>query len=88
MATRYLQPTANGVGVEMAATLIHPGEKLVYSTRWDDPDADRTDAPEGKIALQIVIHDEQCDERLAALGQRPNLFNFLKNDVRSHVSLP
>ncbi|MBE7474313.1 MAG: hypothetical protein HS114_34720 [Anaerolineales bacterium] len=69
----------------MALTLIRPGEKLVYSTRWDDPDADRTDAPEGRIAFEIVIHDEQRDERLAALNQRPTLFTFLKTEARSHV---
>jgi hypothetical protein len=70
----------------MALTLIHPGEKLVYSTRWDDPDADQTDAPAGKVMLQIVICDEERDERHEALAQRSNLFNFLKSEVRSHVA--
>lgn len=62
-----------------------PG-KLVYSTRWFDPDADKSDAPAHLVTVEIVIHDEHRDERLAALSQRPTLFNFLKSEVRSHVA--
>ncbi|GIK43783.1 MAG: hypothetical protein BroJett011_76160 [Chloroflexota bacterium] len=69
----------------MALTLIRPGEKLVYSTRWLDPDADRNDAPADLITIEVVIHDKQHDERLEALSQRPNLFNFLKSEVRSRA---
>ena len=75
------------------------GEKLVYSTRWFDEDADHSEceaslgdgpsptpgAPRSAVAVQIVIHNEERDERLAALSQRPTLFDFLKNDVRSHA---
>lgn len=73
----------------MALTLIHPSEKLVYSTRWFDETADRSDAPAHILAQQIVIEvvivPESADERHEALSRRPNLFNFLKSEVRSHA---
>lgn len=70
----------------MAATRTYPNEKLVYSTRWFNEEADQSDCPSPKIAVQIVIRDEERDERLAALSHRPTLFGFLKSDVRSHVA--
>lgn len=77
-----------------------PLGKLVYSTRWFDEDevaqrghADRSDAPANLLTIEIVIHDDEVarrgqarDERLNALSRRPNLFNFLKSEVRSHVA--
>lgn len=74
----------------MAATVIHPGEKLVYSTRWFDSDevaqrgqADQTSCPPrtAKVAFEIVI----TDERHEAMAKRPTLFNFLKSEVHSHA---
>lgn len=65
--------------------MLRKGEKLVFSTRWFDEDADRSDAPANLLTIEIVIHDEARDERLNALSRRPNLFNFLKNEARTHV---
>lgn len=69
----------------MPRPLIQRTEKLVYSTRWFDPDADKSDAPAHLLTIEIVIHDEQRDERLNALSKRRNLFGFLKSEARSHV---
>ncbi|MBE7473144.1 MAG: hypothetical protein DPW09_36205 [Anaerolineae bacterium] len=69
----------------MALTLIRPGEKLVFSTRWFDKEADQSDNPRpAEVAIEIVIH-ERRDERLEALAQRPTLVNFLKSEARSRV---
>jgi hypothetical protein len=65
--------------------MLRKGEKLVWSTRWFDDEADKSDAPAHLITIEVVIHDEERDERLAALSRRPNLFGFLKNEVRSHA---
>ncbi|MCL4303133.1 MAG: hypothetical protein KJ077_46035 [Anaerolineae bacterium] len=65
-----------------------PGEKLVWSTRWFDVEADQSDNPLPKpvVQIEVVIVPESHDERHAALSRRPNLFNFLKSEVRSHVA--
>lgn len=70
--------------------MLRPGEKLIYSTRWFDSEADKSDCPPQMlpritIEIEVVIHDEERDERLAALSRRPNLFGFLKNEARSHA---
>ena len=65
--------------------MLRKGEKLVFSTRWFDEDADRSDAPANLLTIEIVIHDEARDERLNAFSRRPNLFNFLKNEARTRV---
>lgn len=65
--------------------MLRKGEKLVFSTRWFDDEADKSDAPANLLTIEIVIHDQARDERLNALAQRPTLFNFLKNEARSRV---
>ena len=64
--------------------------KVVYSTRWFDDEADRSECeaslvdcphPSPHIALEIVINDERHE----ALAQRPTLSSFLKGEVRSHA---
>jgi hypothetical protein len=67
----------------MARPLIQRNEKLVYSTRWFDSEADQSDCPPhiAKVAFEIVI----VDERHEAMAKRPTLFNFLKSEVRSHA---
>jgi hypothetical protein len=63
--------------------LRRSNERLVYSTRWFDPEANQSDRPaKPPIALEIVI----TDERLEALAQRTTLSTFLKGEVRSHVA--
>lgn len=64
-----------------------PGEKLVWSTRWFDVEADQSDNPLPKpvVQIEVVIVSEAADERHDALSKRPNLFNFLKNEARTHV---
>ncbi|MBE7553167.1 MAG: hypothetical protein HS126_19020 [Anaerolineales bacterium] len=71
----------------MALTLIHPGETLIYSTRWFEDNFDQIHDQPAHLwdTIEVVIHDEQRNERLAALSQRPNLSQFLKSEARSHA---
>lgn len=55
--------------------------KLVYSTRWNDPQELE------KLTVEIVITNEAREERLEALSKRPGLTAFLKREVRSHVAV-
>lgn len=65
--------------------MLRKGEKLVFSTRWFDDDADRSDAPANLLTIEVVIVPQGTDERHEALSKRPNLFNFLKNEARTRI---
>lgn len=60
---------------------VRSGEKLVYSTRWFDGEADQSDRPQ-HISLEIVIGPSEADERHEALARRQTLFSFLKREAR------
>jgi hypothetical protein len=67
--------------------MIRPGEKLVYSTRWDDTEEDRSDCPPEQLAIRaVVIEHQQYDERHEAftVSRKMALSVFLRSVIRSH----
>jgi hypothetical protein len=54
-------------------------QKLVYSTRWFDDEADQSDRPP-------TIKITSSDERQEALAQRKGLPLFLKTEAQSRIA--